>query len=395
MADRLGDIDARAVNSIPIGVDDEDLPVVARVGQYGPYLERGRLGGHRLDAVTAGVSDESGRWRPTASSGQRMRRHPVGVSTGREVVIVGHRETPSGPLLGEPIDGAAYDPASDSWRTIPESTWVGVPAAAVWAGDQMLVVGGDGGGAAFDPSTDSWRNLPPEVTTPTGFRAAVWTGQSLAAFGWDSQGIEGVLFDPDTGQTTTVPTLESKLSDDTQLLCAAGEIMLWDRNGGWFYDPAGSDWRPAPKLGTFDGKKPTWARVAAVAGEVLAVAWFRTTSKIRVARLDGPAGDDQEWTWLPDTEIDGDLAEIQVVQHDGDPAGALIIIDDDIPTKAYRFRPSATSRSATRTSPPARSAITWWPRSPARWWCSATWSRPRPSPTTSPRTSSVSRPPSR
>ncbi len=345
VADRLGDIDARAVNSIPIGVDAEDLPVVARVGQYGPYLERGRLGGHRLDAVGQGGGDELGRWRPTASSGQRMRRHPVGVSTGREVLIVGHRETPSGPLLGEPIDGAAYDPATDTWRPIPESSWVGVPVAAVWAGDQMLVVGGDGGGAAYDPAADSWRNLPAEVTTPAGFRKAVWTGGALAAFGWDAEGIEGAIFDPDTGQTTVIPSLESKLSDDTQVIWVGGsgsgdEALLWDKNGGWFFDPAAADWRPAPKLGTFEGKKPTWARVASVAGEVLAVAWFRTVSKIRLARLDGPAGDDQAWTWLPDTELDGDLAEIQVVEHGGDPAGALIIVDDDVPTKAYRFEPS-------------------------------------------------------
>jgi DNA topoisomerase-1 len=37
----LGDIDARAVNSIPIGVDDEGTPVVVRVGRYGPYVEIG------------------------------------------------------------------------------------------------------------------------------------------------------------------------------------------------------------------------------------------------------------------------------------------------------------------------------------------------------------------
>lgn len=39
--DRLGDIDARAVNSIPIGADEDGVAIVARVGRYGPYLERG------------------------------------------------------------------------------------------------------------------------------------------------------------------------------------------------------------------------------------------------------------------------------------------------------------------------------------------------------------------
>ncbi len=39
--DRLGEIDARAVNSIPIGADEDGVAIVARVGRYGPYLERG------------------------------------------------------------------------------------------------------------------------------------------------------------------------------------------------------------------------------------------------------------------------------------------------------------------------------------------------------------------
>ncbi len=41
VSERLGDIDARAVNSIPLGADADGIPIVARVGRYGPYLERG------------------------------------------------------------------------------------------------------------------------------------------------------------------------------------------------------------------------------------------------------------------------------------------------------------------------------------------------------------------
>ena len=41
VSDHLGDIDAREVNSIPIGRDAEGNEVVVRVGRYGPYLQRG------------------------------------------------------------------------------------------------------------------------------------------------------------------------------------------------------------------------------------------------------------------------------------------------------------------------------------------------------------------
>jgi len=41
VAAHLGEIDAREVNSIPIGSDGEGRPIVVRVGRYGPYLQRG------------------------------------------------------------------------------------------------------------------------------------------------------------------------------------------------------------------------------------------------------------------------------------------------------------------------------------------------------------------
>ncbi|MBW3666008.1 MAG: type I DNA topoisomerase [Actinobacteria bacterium] len=40
VAERLDEIDSREVNSIPLGEDEQGNPVVARVGRYGPYVER-------------------------------------------------------------------------------------------------------------------------------------------------------------------------------------------------------------------------------------------------------------------------------------------------------------------------------------------------------------------
>ncbi len=41
VTDNIGDIDARQVSTIPLGVDSEGVEVVARVGKYGAYLLRG------------------------------------------------------------------------------------------------------------------------------------------------------------------------------------------------------------------------------------------------------------------------------------------------------------------------------------------------------------------
>ncbi len=41
VSERLDDIDARVVNSIPLGEDDEGRDIVVRSGRYGPYVQRG------------------------------------------------------------------------------------------------------------------------------------------------------------------------------------------------------------------------------------------------------------------------------------------------------------------------------------------------------------------
>ncbi len=38
---QLGEIDAREINSIPIGNDENSVPILIRVGRYGPYIQRG------------------------------------------------------------------------------------------------------------------------------------------------------------------------------------------------------------------------------------------------------------------------------------------------------------------------------------------------------------------
>jgi DNA topoisomerase-1 len=40
VAERLNEIDARAINSLPLGKDDQGRDIIVRVGRYGPYLQR-------------------------------------------------------------------------------------------------------------------------------------------------------------------------------------------------------------------------------------------------------------------------------------------------------------------------------------------------------------------
>ncbi len=52
--ERLGEIDARAINSIPLGVSADGEMVVARVGKFGPYVQRGEGG----QGNTASIPDD-------------------------------------------------------------------------------------------------------------------------------------------------------------------------------------------------------------------------------------------------------------------------------------------------------------------------------------------------
>ena len=74
---RVPEIDAREINTIPIGADAEGREIVVRVGRYGPYLSRGGDGarprrdrprrahpGARLRAARAGPGEAGPRHRP-------------------------------------------------------------------------------------------------------------------------------------------------------------------------------------------------------------------------------------------------------------------------------------------------------------------------------------------
>ncbi|HUF14731.1 MAG TPA: type I DNA topoisomerase [Acidimicrobiia bacterium] len=51
VAARLDEIDPREINSIPIGVDESGNEIVARIGRYGPYVERGEERGSIPDGL--------------------------------------------------------------------------------------------------------------------------------------------------------------------------------------------------------------------------------------------------------------------------------------------------------------------------------------------------------
>jgi large repetitive protein len=119
---------------------------------------------------------------------------------------------------------AVYDFSTGTWTTsianIPTPRG-GVASAVV--GDEILVIGGEGGGQvwdtveAYDPTTDTWRTLDPMPTARHGMQAVNWDGGIYIAAGSKKQGggqetdVHEVYFPGGPATDDTLPTAPSNL----------------------------------------------------------------------------------------------------------------------------------------------------------------------------------------
>ena len=90
--DQMPQIDARGVNSIPLFVDDEGRQVVARVGRYGPYLERSAPGQEPGEGERVSIPDATAPDELTAEKVEELYKAPSG-----------DRELGDDPSTGEPV----------------------------------------------------------------------------------------------------------------------------------------------------------------------------------------------------------------------------------------------------------------------------------------------------
>ncbi len=103
----------------------------------------------------------------TSTSPLDKRSGAMGAWTGKELVIFGgFSGFPAGGRVFR--DGAAYNPATDTWRRLPPMPQRRGGGTAVWDGREVLFLGGTGPGTsqpslrgmAFNPATNNWRLLP-------------------------------------------------------------------------------------------------------------------------------------------------------------------------------------------------------------------------------------------
>ncbi len=151
-------------------------------------------------------------------------------------------------------------PTTGGWRAIPAGPLAtrGEPKA-VWTGTELIVVGGliidqyraINDGAAFNPSTEKWRTIPPR---PTGGRVlhAVWTCQELVTFATEGIGLDEITtvhaFNPVANTWRTLPLPPSTRSPSS-VAWTGRQLVYWQPEAtppGALYDPVIDRWSPIP-----------------------------------------------------------------------------------------------------------------------------------------------------
>lgn len=125
-------------------------------------------------------------------------------------------------------DAAAYDPATDRWRTIARPPWlVDAGNAAHWTGTELLLVdgrAGERGLAAYDPATDRWRvTAPAPLATIT---SSVWAGDDLVVISGSDHTV--ATYRPATDSWRRLPPLpmSAQTPGEPPTLHLAGEQVL-------------------------------------------------------------------------------------------------------------------------------------------------------------------------
>lgn len=240
------------------------------------------------DPAATGPPSGFGRWEaaPDAPIGPRFQ--PVAAWTGAEAVFwAGSNEQRSFAFT----DGAAYDPATRSWRELPVPGWGHPGLTGTWF-DGVLFVHAKGGASRFDPASGTTEDLP---AVPGMYLSALVATTDLWAIGptddspdaisvarYDGSGWEAV-------RTHVVPeggggVLAALRRLETDIVATADEVVLWSSDaGGLAYDPSADRWRYLPAPATSDGAA---SRAVAVAGRLVVVSGVQTI-RIDVATDDG------------------------------------------------------------------------------------------------------------
>lgn len=165
------------------------------------------------DRGTNGIVDTDSAWQPIATSPLQAVHGTVSAWTGTEMLVIGGEPGPPCPPDADcvfPEDGltaagAAYDPATDTWRTIHAAPDGFAYATSLWIDDQLIVFENDGPVLSYDPKADDWRTVSDDVPDNHG-QCNTWTGADIVCTQSEEHARDNDwLLDPVTGDWTALP----------------------------------------------------------------------------------------------------------------------------------------------------------------------------------------------
>lgn len=283
----------------PRGAVIAAAPIEARFGHAAAWTDNEVVivGGQR--DFNSEPFDDGAAYDPKTGKWRRIARFPLGprsgataTSTGSEVIVWGGNAGGDGPI--SLADGAAYDPAADSWRSIPMPPTGATYDAwyeAVWTGAEMVIWGGRRGadpvsvGAAYDPLTDNWREIPTGPLSARFNHSMVWTGSEVIVWGGDAADdseaplADGAAYDPSTDLWRVIAAgpLEARsghIAVWTNDAYASDAMLIWSGQGtgeaflvtGALYNPRADGWRliDSPQIPPRVGATAVWTGSTAI-----------------------------------------------------------------------------------------------------------------------------------
>lgn len=241
-----------------------------------------------------------GHWKQIDAGPARGLDDATTVWTGRELIVWGQRGTP------QTSEGVAFDTATGRWRTLAPSPLGDREGAVVrWLGDEMLVWGGWDrsafrlvpavDGARYDPKTDTWRRMAPAPFGPpsagNGATTAVWTGREMIATNPVApQAPAAAAYRPATNTWETLPEPPASLAANEGLkaVWTGREVVYLVPSGfvaaraAMIFDPDRRSWRSLPWA--FPSSRAATVGLVGDRGSAIAVAWTSETSETAALR---------------------------------------------------------------------------------------------------------------
>jgi len=202
-------------------------------------------GGHGGDVLSSGApaayNPATATWRELAAAPIATRTDPVAAWNGSELLVWGGTVSCSGgdsTCVEFATDGAALNPADISWRALPVNPNVAPDtstAGSVLIGGEFVVFlpidcesGRCVAGIAYDPATDTWRRLPDLGNMEWSFSAGPVAAES-EIYAWDRTG-EGFTYSPAVDRWTDLGEYPMENRFSATVVAIGDQVLVW---GGW------------------------------------------------------------------------------------------------------------------------------------------------------------------